>query len=371
MAHTMIRLVRKLLLGVIPLLLIACSDGADSVAAIPGIVPGPYAVEDLWLCKPGAASNRCLELDQTITQVFEDGNIAVFEHEPATDSSFDCFYVYPTVDVREEPGNTQDLSDDSLMLRPLYNQAARFTELCHVYAPKYRQMTIGSYDLENVFESEYFELAYSDVEEAFNQYLLENPDRNFVLLGHSQGSHILLQLMQRHIDNNDDLRARMISALTIGPTGVLEVPAGELTGGTFQNIPLCTHATDTACVIAYDSIAAGQEQLRPESQQPVPCVNPTMLGSGTEVAANTIYNADEGIPFPEGVETHWIGYPGLYAGSCERDGFLGISVAPGRSTLFTPLVIQTFLGGTTLHQADYNFAMGDLLNIVGTQAAHH
>ena len=84
----------------------------------------------------------------------------------------------------------------------------------------------------------------------------------------------------------------------------------------------------------------------------------------------TVYNSDEGIPFPQGVGTYWIGYPGLYSGACERDGFLGISVAPERSTIYTPELIQTFFGGSSLHLADYNFGMGDLLRIVDTQAVN-
>ena len=348
------------------LILSACSDSNDSSNAE---APGPYADEALWLCKPGIERDRCLELDQTITYVYEDGNTAVFEHESVVDASFDCFYVYPTVDNREEPGNMLDLSDDSLMLRPLYNQAARFTQLCDIYAPKYRQMTIGTYGLENAFDSEYFQLGYSDVEEAFSQYLLENPGRNFVLMGHSQGSHVLLQLLEKRIDNDEALRTRMISALTIGPTGRLKVPPG-LSGGAFENISLCGYASETGCIVAYDSVAAGGEAQRSVPLQPRPCVNPTELGGEPGVAAITIYNSDEGIPFPEGVETYWIGYPGLYSGACERDGFLAISVAPQRTTIYTPELIQAFFGGRSLHLADYNFGMGDLLRIVDTQAAN-
>ncbi len=55
----MISIFRTLFAGVIAATLLACSDGSDSPQF------GPYADEDLWLCKPGAASNRCLELDQT------------------------------------------------------------------------------------------------------------------------------------------------------------------------------------------------------------------------------------------------------------------------------------------------------------------
>lgn len=370
MANLLRRVVRIYVVSTALLFLSACSDSNNANQAPPP--PGPYADEALWLCKPGIALDRCLELDQAITHVYEDGNMAVFEHEPVVDAPFDCFYVYPTIDFRQEPGNMLDLSDDTPMLRPLYNQAARFTQLCDVYAPKYRQMTIGTYSLEDSFGSEYFQLGYTDVEEAFEQYLLENPGRNFVLMGHSQGSHVLLQLLENRFENDETLRGRMISALILGPTGALKVPPGELSGGTFDNIPLCNHATDTACIIAYDSIATGRVEV--DSSKPRPCVNPTLLGGEPGIAAVAIYNNEEGIPFPDGVETDWIGYPGLYAATCEADGFLGIDVAPGRFTPFTPQLIQAFLDSSerpTLHLVDYTIGMGDLLRIVETQAANH
>jgi hypothetical protein len=343
----------------------ACSDGHDSYTPAQ---PGPYADEALWLCKPGITVDRCAELDQTVTYVYEDGNMAVFQHEPVDDAPFDCFYVYPTVDLRDEPGNMLDLTDDTLMLRPLYNQAARFNQLCNIYAPKYRQMTIGTYNLDNTFESEYFQLGYSDVESAFDQYLLENPGRQFVLMGHSQGSHVLVQLLKNRFENDEGLRSQMISTLLIGPTGRLQVPSGELAGGTFENIPLCNHATDNACIVAYDSLAAGEDGQRPAPSQPRPCVDPTRLGGNPGIAATTIYNSDEGIPFPAGVDTYWIAYPDLYSTACESDGFLGIDTAPGQFTVFTPQLIQSVIGPTSLHLADYNFAIGDLLRIVETQA---
>jgi hypothetical protein len=54
--------------------------------------------------------------------------------------------------------------------------AAWFRSACKVYAPFYRQMTIGSYEQEFV-EGEFFEsgqpfaLAYGDVADAFNHYM--------------------------------------------------------------------------------------------------------------------------------------------------------------------------------------------------------
>lgn len=183
--------------------LAGCSGGdVDDDAAASA---NPYADDSLWVCKPGAASNRCLELDQTTTYVFSDTSQAVFDHTPATDPAIDCFYLYPSVDYNEVPGNTPDLSDDSLVLRPLYNQAARFTQTCAVYAPLYRQMTYAVYLGDEDYRStEFFQVAYADAEAAFDQFLDDSGGRPFILMGHSQGSHMLIELLSRRFENDPE-----------------------------------------------------------------------------------------------------------------------------------------------------------------------
>ncbi|QFU75809.1 DUF3089 domain-containing protein [Halioglobus maricola] len=333
--------------------------------------PGPYATDDMWLCKPGIADDRCLAIDLKTTWVYgNDDSRAVFEHEVAQDPEFDCFYVYPTQDFSEEPGNTEDLTDLGYLDRAIANQAARFNSLCAVYTPKYHQMTIATYGLDNVRDSEFFARALNDVEAAFDQYLLENPGRNFVLMGHSQGSHMLLAMMQNRIDRDPAVRARMISALLVGPTGMLQVPAGEVVGGSLENIPLCEQAAQTGCIVAYDSMAAGNADARPVPDAPRPCVNPTLLGGEPGQLAGTMYNADEGFPFPEGVDTYWVAFPDHYTAACEPDGFLGIGVAQGAEPAVPPSVVELFLGGS-LHSADFNYPIVDLLRIVETQGRNH
>jgi hypothetical protein len=321
----------------------------------------------MWLCKPQAESNLCLELDQTATWVMPDGSFEARNHTTAVDPAFDCFYVYPTVDLSETPGNTQDLTDVELMLPPLYNQAARFTGLCNVYAPRYHQMTIGSYGVEGGYrDSEFFATAFSDIEAAFDQYLLESGDRPFVLMGHSQGSHVLIKLLEERFDNDPELRQRLVSALLIGPGRSLEVPEGEIAGGTFENLPLCTGADDTACIIAYDSIAAGEADDRTPGSRA--CVIPTLLGGEANVLAATYWETDNGMPFPLEASEKWTVYPAMHTAACEADGYLGIgTVDEERQPPLLPALLQTVFG-STLHIADVNYALGDLLRIVETQA---
>lgn len=349
----------SLLLGV------GCSDGSDGSRQ-----SNPYSDDDLWLCKPGKAADRCLELDQTITFIYSDLSHAVFEHTPAVDPAFDCFYVYPTRDLREEPGNTlvpdnEDVID--AVLQALYNQAARFTEKCAVYAPFYRQMTIGTYEVEEGYRTtEYYEMAYNDVNDAFSQYLKESGNRPFVLLGHSQGSQMLLELLEQRFENDAKLRQRLISVLAIGPNGTLDIPKGAISPDSFDNIPLCEHATQTGCIITFYSIVAGDPDRVADSR---PCVNPTQIGGNPGIMAYDIAWENNGFPFPDDIETPWVGQPEFLTANCEADGHLGISTVEGDDRQpYLPLEILQAVTDGTLHIADINFAMGDLLRIVATQA---
>lgn len=339
----------------------ACSDRDGSTKT------NLYAADEMWLCKPGAASNHCLEFDQTITYAYSNTRRTVVQHFAAIEPEFDCFYVYPTVDLRDEPGNTLDLSDVAPMRLSLNNQVARFTQLCDVYVPLYRQMTLGTYELGAYRSTRFYEIAFDDVSQAFDQYLSNSGNRPFVLMGHSQGSHMLLELLLQQFENNPMLRKRLISALIIGPSGRLIRPPGAIEPDSFDNIPLCTHATQTGCIITYDSIVAGGYEDRVADTRP--CVNPTLLGGTPGILDYVLSGTINGLPLPDYIETPWAAQPGLHTAQCEPDGFLGVGIVSNdEREAFVPLEdIQTSLGGS-VHAADFNWAMGDLIKIVATQA---
>ena len=77
--------------------------------------------------------------------------------------------------------------------------------------------------------------AYTDVLDAWNHYLQhDNNGRGVVLIGHSQGSGVLTQLIRNEIDGKP-VQSRLISALLLGTS--LAVPKGKDVGGAFQNVP--------------------------------------------------------------------------------------------------------------------------------------
>src|SRR5206468_4593915 len=135
-------------------------------------------------------------------------------------------------------------------------QFARFASVCRTYAPLYRSATLAAIPRALAGEdvSSAFNLAYGDVVAAWHYYLEHyNHGRPFVLIGHSQGTIHLTRLLASEIENGPEA-ARMLSALLIGYA--VEVPAGQVVGGSLHRTPLCTAAGQTGCVITYMSFRA-------------------------------------------------------------------------------------------------------------------
>jgi hypothetical protein len=357
-------------------------------APAPDICPLPYGNDSSWLCRPGMAANQCFTNSLDSTVVHPD---LTTTFEPATgnvDQPFDCFYVYPTVDLSATVGNHLDVTDPtyvSYTLDPLLSQAARFKSLCRIFAPHYRQITFGTFS--NVNAAQYLDVAYRDVLDAWRLYLkYQNGGRNVVVMGHSQGTFMTTRLLQEEVDQVPALRSKLIAALLIG--GSVVVPQGGTIGGTFQNIPLCTSAAETGCAIAYRSYAAGFAPINNSNNiggptMDVGCTNPAALGGsatgafiGTYFPAHLNQPAFNIVPDP-GFGTAFVKFENLYSGRCTKDStnhsYLEVSVTPGPGDLrtnpvpFGNLVLSPAILGT--HIIDYNWPMENMLALVAGKAA--
>src|SRR5262249_4626237 len=153
----------------------------------------------VWLCRPGQAPDPCAS-DPTTTAVTADGHERVVHvTPPKTQPPVDCFYVYPTVSG-QAAGNA-DLVPGFREEEGAIAQASRFSQVCRVFAPVYRQITLAALDHPARVTLAHALIAYDGVVAAFRDYLgHDNHGRGFVLIGHSQGAIILTRLLRTVVD---------------------------------------------------------------------------------------------------------------------------------------------------------------------------
>jgi hypothetical protein len=318
-----------------------------------------------------------------------DGTSTVEQATPAVDPPVDCFYVYPTVSGQQT--ENADLSIDPEQTAVAVQQASRFSQVCKVYAPIYRQLTLKTINSPGGATMAARALAYGDVLAAWRDYVAHyNDGRGVVLIGHSQGTGMLTRLIAAEVDPDPDVRELLVSALLIG--GNVTVAVGQDVGGDFQNIPACRSNDQTGCVVAYSAFSEppppdatfgranvgprGSEQT--EENVEVLCANPAALVGG--VGPLKPYYSTTPLPGALGAlvgavptaPTAWVAYPGLYTAHCESsaDGANWLQIDTTNVSGDERPVVSQILGPTWgLHLVDVNIAIGNLVDLVREQAA--
>jgi hypothetical protein len=348
--------------------------------------PPDYSKDSAWLCLPGRADTCSTPLPTTALN--PNGYGSVGKSEVAKDPPIDCFYVYPTVST--DRGLNSDMVAGREEKLAAETQFARFASVCRPFAPIYRQMTLGAVaayaagaDITSAAQ-----LAHSDVLAAWHNYLAtRNKGRPFVLIGHSQGSLILQQLIAGEIEKDPAVAARM--RLAILPGFNVLVPQGKLVGGTFRKTPLCSRPGQSGCVITWTSF---RDKNPPPSgamfgfaDQPgmtVGCVNPALPGSRDWVKLDSYWFTRSTLPVPGGPikwssegepSTPYVRTEGLVSGRCVNDGprgYLSIRTNHSAGEKWTDhvggevAVFGMFLPAWGMHLADIAEAQGDLIRQV-------
>ncbi len=299
-----------------------------------------------------------------------------------TAGRFDCFYVYPT--VSREPSVNADLTVQASERAAALVQASRFSQRCTVWAPMYRQVTVTG--LAHATKTARA-IAYDSLLSAWKDYLAhDNHGRPIVFIGHSQGSAMLIRLLQTQVDPSPSLRRRLVSAILLG--GNVQVPLGRTVGGTFRHIPTCGSASQTGCVIAYSSYGSpppanslfgragrGVSVLSGQGgagSQQVVCVNPVTFSAGVGNLQPFFLSATSGTPGVP-VLTPWVTFPGLYTAQCRRSGGASWLQVTAASVPSDPRpTVSASLGPLWgYHLNDVNLALGNLVTDVGLEEASY
>jgi DUF3089 family protein len=363
---------------------------SDIAAAQPAPPKNDYSDGKTWLCRPGRQDACAVDLTTTI--VAADGKLTREEWKANPAAPIDCFYVYPT--VSRDPGGNSDMTPGPEENAVVALQLARFASQCRVYAPLYRQATLTALRAATAGSPMPVDraLGYNDIVDAWNHYLQrDNNGRGVVLIGHSQGSGVLTQLIRNEIDGKP-VQSKIVSALLLGTN--LAVSKGKDVGGAFQHIPLCHSAAQTGCVIAYASFRSTIPppansrfgRVQGDTTQAA-CANPAALGGGSGELRAYLSSGGRSItgssaeprPWltpPKAIDTPFVSVPGLLTARCvanEKGSYLevtvhGNSADPRADDIVGDVMANGEVNASWgLHLVDVQIAMGNLVDIVRQQ----
>ncbi len=362
--------------------------GADARAQSAGVAHAPdYSSTQSWLCRPDHLGACDVDLSTTVLK--SNGQSEVERAVVNPKAAIDCFYVYPTVST--DTTDNSDLTPDQAERTVARLQFARFGTQCRLFAPVYRQVTnkaVGRAIATNG-APDFLGIAFDDVRAAWHYYLEhDNNGRGVVLIGHSQGSTILTELIRREIDGTPT-QARIVSALLLGTPGGIVVPRARDVGGTFGSMPLCRAVTQTGCVVAYSAFrstapptASSFFGRSSDTTRVAGCTDPAALAGG-EAPLSGYFDAKGATALALGPTAPWTfnGQPiatpfvrvdGLLKGRCTSNAFasyLEVTVQRGAGSPASRDIQGDLIEQFGLHLVDVEVAMGNLVDLVGRQSA--
>ena len=191
-----------------------------------------------------------------------------------TSRAVDIFYVYPTLGFSGDSVNPVFLTDislqesrDAAFSNQRFNHEVYAGDEYNFFAPFYRQRTMDALTESPENAELIMQVPVADIAAAFLHYMTHyNQGRPFMLLGHSQGSAVLLELLkqsmkQEHIE-------QMVAAYLIG----WQITQEELDTYPHRLKP-ARGSDDTGVIVMYNSLTT-PEAKSPRIGQSVVGINP-------------------------------------------------------------------------------------------------
>lgn len=302
-----------------------------------------YADPEMWFVHPANSDNVASWTPRDFA-----GDAA-----PPTDNgeAAAIFFVHPTSFLDRSRWNAplDDATANTRARQFIRGEASVFNSAGQIWAPRYRQATLGAFLTNDGNAQRAFDAAYRDVAAAFDQFLEENPTGPMILAGHSQGSLHLTTLLREKVARTP-IAERVVAAYVIGwPVSVAHDIAA-------MGLPACAGPQATGCIISWQSYAEPADpsmvlsvydrttgfdgQLRKGSR--MLCSNP--LSGKPDSGADASQNLGTVIPNEDFNDGHLV--VGAVPARCDDDrGFLLIGDPPE--------VGQYVLPGNDYHVFDY------------------
>ena len=169
----------------------------------------------------------------------------------------DLFLICPTVDMGKDGEYNMSMDDADTkesfvgalnMERGIYENSAT------MYAPFYRQMTFPVYSMTEEEMKPYLDIAYRDVAAAFEYYFDNcNNGRPLILAGFSQGSQLLLKLLEEYFDDTK-YSEKLVAAYCIG----WRITEDDIAA--YPHLKMAQGEDDTGVIVSFNSEAEGIDE---------------------------------------------------------------------------------------------------------------
>jgi hypothetical protein len=254
----------------------------------------------------------------------------------------DVFYIYPTVFFGDIAAN-MELSNNDLREKArgqFLEQASVFQGSANLFAPYYRQVSLPVLNLPEAEFNTYFDKAYQDVKAAW-AYYLQHSTRPFILAGHSQGSEMILKLMEDFFED-EALQNRLIATYAIGYT------VSNMDLKKYPWLKIAENEDEVGAIITYNTQspdATGSPILLPGAR----CVNPLLWNTSSSDAKAELNKGAVFFDDDHKITNEIIHYTNA---QCRADGALIVD-DPDPDDFYTPDT-SAFPRGV-FHAYDYHF----------------
>jgi len=207
-----------------------------------------YQDPGLWYSRPGIGVTDPARWQPTYA---EDTEMPTAEEVTADLPNFAVFFIHPTSYLSRDNWNAPMGDEEAERIARLYvrGMASPFNAASEIWAPRYRQATMGAFLTDEPEGEQAIDAAYGDVLEAYRFFLdTVDADTPVVLVGHSQGSLHLLRLLREEV-RGSPLADRMVAAYAIGWPISVDHDLPEL------GFDACATPAQTGCVLSWSSFA--------------------------------------------------------------------------------------------------------------------
>lgn len=273
------------------------------------------------------------------------------EPRPPAPTGVHAFYIHPTTYLQRDHWNALLDDRDSRDRAALFvrSQASALGDAAAVWAPRYRQAAYGAFLLDSKDARAALDLAYGDIERAFDHLLAGIPPGEPVILaGHSQGALHLIRLLRERIAGTP-LGGRIVAAYVVGwpLSAAADLPA--------LGLPPCRAPKQAGCILSWMSFAepanprlvidsyegsAGLTGAKRERED-ILCVNP--LTGTQDGAAPPAANGGTLVPTADLRSAELV--PGRVGARCDK----GLLLLDGAIPALGPYVLP----GNNYHVYDY------------------